>query len=146
MLCRPSVGIPRLSPLTSSTMDLLKIGLVSDKLNPFELRDRAEWVMKPALLAVPGVAHVIIFGGAVRQIQIQPDLVKRMTSYGFTLTDLADAARAALALRGAGFVDLVASAGADPDAGACARSRRRSPARCWRCAARRPSPSAMSPR
>lgn len=100
-----SVGAPRLSPLTSSTMDLLKIGLVSDKLNPFELRDRAEWVMKPALLAVPGVAHVIIFGGAVRQIQIQPDVTK-MASYGFTLTDLADAARAALALRGAGFVDL----------------------------------------
>jgi CzcA family heavy metal efflux pump len=41
----------------------------------------------------------------VRQIHIQPDL-KRMTSYGFTLTDLSDAARAALALRGAGFVDL----------------------------------------
>jgi len=100
-----SVGVPRLSPLTSSTMDLLKIGLVSDKLNPFELRDRAEWVMKPALLAVPGVAHVIIFGGAVREIQIQPDVTK-MASFGFTLTDLADAARAALALRGAGFVDL----------------------------------------
>src|SRR5471032_746139 len=99
------VGTPKLSPLTSSTMDLLKIGLLSDKLTPFELRDQAEWVMKPALLAVPGVAHVIIFGGAVREIQIQPD-VTRMASYGFTLTDLADAARAALALRGAGFVDL----------------------------------------
>jgi len=99
------VDTPHLPPLTSSTMDLLKIGLVSDKLSPFELRDQAEWVMKPALLAVTGVAHVIIFGGAVREIQIQPDL-KRMTSYGFTLTDLSDAARAALALRGAGFVDL----------------------------------------
>jgi len=99
------VATPKLSPLTSSTMDLLKIGLVSDKLTPFELRDQAEWVMKPALLAVPGVAHVLIFGGAVRQIQIQPNL-QRMTSYGFTLTDLASAARGALALRGAGFVDL----------------------------------------
>jgi CzcA family heavy metal efflux pump len=99
------VDTPRLSPLTSSTMDLLKIGLLSDKLDPYQLRDQAEWVLKPALLAVPGVAHVIIFGGAVRQIQIQPDVVK-MASYGFTLTDLADAARAALALRGAGFVDL----------------------------------------
>src|ERR1700710_2901135 len=99
------VDAPRLSPLISSTMDLLKIGLVSDKLTPFELRDQAEWVMKPALLAVPGVAHVLIFGGAVREIQIQPDVTK-MASYGFTLTDLADAARAALALRGAGFVDL----------------------------------------
>ncbi|MFO1248632.1 MAG: efflux RND transporter permease subunit [Alphaproteobacteria bacterium] len=99
------VGPPQLSPLTSSTMDLLKIGLVSDRLDGFALRDEAEWVMKPALLAVPGVAHVILFGGAVREIQIQPDLT-RMTSYGFTLTQLADAARAALALRGAGFVDL----------------------------------------
>src|SRR5882757_3873228 len=30
------VEAPKLSPLTSSTMDLLKIGLVSDKLSPFE--------------------------------------------------------------------------------------------------------------
>src|SRR5215469_2134368 len=99
------VETPKLSPLTSSTMDLLLIGLTSDKLNSFELRDRADWVMKPALLAVPGVARVIVFGGDVRQIQIQPDLA-RMTSYGITLTDLADAARNALALKGAGFLDI----------------------------------------
>jgi CzcA family heavy metal efflux pump len=99
------VGPPQLSPLTSSTMDLLKIGLVSDRVDAFTLRDQAEWVMKPALLAVPGVAHVILFGGAVREIRIQPNLT-RMTSYGFTLTQLADAARGALSLRGAGFVDL----------------------------------------
>jgi Cu/Ag efflux pump CusA len=99
------VNTPKLSPLTSSTMDLLKIGLTSDKLNAFELRDQADWIMKPALLAVPGVAHVIVYGGAVREIHIEPDL-KRMTSYGFTLTELGDAARAALALKGAGFVDL----------------------------------------
>jgi CzcA family heavy metal efflux pump len=99
------VGTPKLSPLTSSTMDLLLIGLSSDKVDAYTLRDRADWVMKPALLAVPGVAHVIVYGGAVREIQIQPDVVK-MASYGFTLTDLSDAARAALALKGAGFVDL----------------------------------------
>lgn len=98
------VATPKLSPLTSSTMDLLKIGLVSDKLDPFELRAQADWVMTPALLAVPGVAHVIVFGGAVRQIQIQPDIA-RMNAYGFSLSDLADAARAALSLRGAGFID-----------------------------------------
>ncbi|HTQ99894.1 MAG TPA: efflux RND transporter permease subunit [Candidatus Acidoferrum sp.] len=99
------VGTPRLTPLTSSTMDLLKIGLVSEKLDAFALRDIADWVMRPALLAVPGVAHVIVFGGAVRQIHLEPDL-QRMTAYGFTLIDLSDAARAALALRGAGFIDL----------------------------------------
>src|SRR5215468_2312121 len=99
------VGPPKLSPLVSSTMDLLKIGLVSDKIDAYALRDMADWVIKPRLLAVPGVAHVIVFGGSVRQIQIQPDLDK-LATYGFTLTDIADAARRALALRGAGYIDL----------------------------------------
>ena len=99
------VGVPKLSPLVSSTMDLLKIGLVSDKVDAYALRDAADWVIKPRLLAVPGVAHVIVFGGNVRQIQIQPDM-QRLTSFGITLADVADAARAALPLRGAGFIDI----------------------------------------
>ena len=99
------VGTPKLSPLVSSTMDLLKIGLVSDKVDAFELRDTADWILKPRLLAVPGVAHVIVFGGDVRQIQILPD-VQKLNNFGLTMTDVADAARAALSLKGAGFIDL----------------------------------------
>ncbi len=98
-------GVPKLSPLVSSTMDLIKIGLVSDKIDAYALRDAADWVIKPRLLAVPGVAHVIVFGGNVRQIQIQPDM-QRLTSFGITLTDVAAGARAALPLRGAGFIDI----------------------------------------
>ncbi len=99
-----SVDLPRLSPLVSSTKDLLMVGLVSDKVDDFTLRDRADWLIKPTLLAVPGVAHIVIFGGAVRQIQIQPDSHK-LTSYGFTLNDLVAAARSALTVRGVGFMD-----------------------------------------
>lgn len=98
------VDQPRLSPLVSSTMDLLMVGLVSDKIDDYTLRDRADWLLKPALLAVPGVANVIIFGGAVRQIHIQPD-PQKLTGYGFTPNDLAAAARSALSVRGAGFID-----------------------------------------
>jgi len=98
------VGTPKLSPLVSSTMDLLKVGLVSDKVDAYELRDTADWILKPRLLAVPGVAHVIVFGGNVRQIQILPD-VHKLAAYGLTMTDLSDAARTALPLRGAGFID-----------------------------------------
>jgi CzcA family heavy metal efflux pump len=101
------VGTPKLSPLVSSTMDLLKIGLLSDKVDAYTLRDTADWIIKPRLLAVPGVAHVIVFGGAVRQIQVQPDLHK-LASYELTLTDVSDAVRAALPLRGAGFIDIPA--------------------------------------
>jgi len=98
---------PKLSPLTSSTMDVLKIGIVSDTLDGFALRDLADWSLKPQLLAVPGVARVNVFGGDVRQLSITPDLEK-LEAYGLGLGDVADAARAALALRGAGFVDLAA--------------------------------------
>src|ERR1700733_4605151 len=98
------VGTPKLSPLVSSTMDLLKIGLASDKVDAYTLRDNADWVIKPRLLAVPGVALVIVFGGAVRQIQILPD-VHKLAAYGLTMADVADAARTALPLRGAGFID-----------------------------------------
>ncbi len=100
-------GTPRLSPLVSSTMDLLKIGLVSDKVDEYTLRDAADWLIKPRLLAVPGVAHAIVFGGKQRQIVITPDM-RKLQSYGLALTDVADAARAALAVGGAGFVDLSA--------------------------------------
>ena len=100
-------GTPRLSPLVSSTMDLLKIGLVSDKVDAYALRDAADWLVKPRLLAVPGVAHAIVFGGKARELQILPD-TRRLASLSLTLTDLADSARASLAVRGAGFVDLAA--------------------------------------
>ncbi len=117
------VGTPKLSPLVSSTMDLLKIGLVSDKVDPYTLRDTANWVIKPRLLGVPGVAHVIVFGGAVRQIQILPDMQK-LSTYGLTFAEVADAAKAALPLRGAGLVDtaaqriLLKSPTPEPDAAA----------------------------
>src|SRR5277367_2601466 len=99
------VGTPKLSPLVSSTMDLLKIGLLSDTVDAYELRDTADWIIKPRLLAVPGVAHVIVFGGNVRQIQILPD-VQKLASFNLTLTQVGDAAHAALPIRGAGFIDL----------------------------------------
>ena len=121
------VGTPKLSPLVSSTMDLLKIGLLSDKADAYELRDMAEWVIKPRLLAVPGVAHVIVFGGSVRQIQILPDMQK-LASFNVTLTDVSAAVQAALPLRGAGFIDIPAqrillrSPTPAPDIGAIGRA------------------------
>src|SRR5258706_16065048 len=98
-------GVPQLSPLTSSTRDLLKVGLVSNIADAYALRELADYEIKPKLLALPGVALVSIFGGKVRQIKIEPD-PKKLTAFGFTIPDLVRAAPASLALRGAGFIDL----------------------------------------
>ncbi|HZV36168.1 MAG TPA: efflux RND transporter permease subunit [Verrucomicrobiae bacterium] len=98
------VKAPQMSALTSATMDLLKIGLVSDKLSPMELRTFADWTIKPRLLAVPGVARCIVFGGDVRQLQIQviPD---RLMAYNLSLSDVLNAAKASSAVMGAGFIE-----------------------------------------
>src|SRR3954471_19649441 len=98
------VRSPKLSPLVSSTMDLLKIGLVTDKMSPMELRTFADWTLKPRLLAVPGVAKCSVFGGEVRQLQIQvkPDL---LIAHAVTLSDVLTAARAASGVRGGGFIE-----------------------------------------
>src|SRR5882757_4197666 len=99
-----TVKTPKMTPLTSSTMDLLKIGLVSDTLTPMELRTFADWTLKPRLLAVPGVAKCSVFGGEVRQLQIQvhPD---QLVTRGISLNDVLAAARASTGVRGGGFID-----------------------------------------
>jgi CzcA family heavy metal efflux pump len=107
------VGPPKLSPLTSATMDLLKFGLVaragaqrqgSPASDPRELRAFAEWTLAPKLRAVPGVASVTLFGGEVRQWNVEVDPV-RLAAAGVALDELAAAVRAATGVRGGGFVE-----------------------------------------
>jgi len=95
---------PVMTPLTSSTSIVLVSGLTSDKRSLMELRTIADWVVKQRLLAVPGVAKVAVFGGEVRQLQIQlrPD---RLIQYNLTVADVLAAARQATGVRGAGFID-----------------------------------------
>lgn len=98
------VAQPKLTPLTSSTMDVLKFGLLSNKVDPYTLRDVADWTINPHLLALPGIARVTVYGGGIRQIQIQPDL-DRLAGLGLTVSDVMEAGKAALALRGGGTID-----------------------------------------
>jgi len=98
------VGAPAMEPLTSSTMDVLKIGLVSDAVSPAELRELAAFTVVPRLLAVPGVARANVFGGEVRQLQIQVR-TEAMLAHGVAIADVVAAARGATGVVGAGFVD-----------------------------------------
>jgi CzcA family heavy metal efflux pump len=98
------VKAPRLAPLTSTTGRLVSVGFTSSTLTPMELRDLAQWTVRPRLLGVRGVTQVTIFGGRVRQFQVQvrPDDLRQSR---LTLTDILDAARQASGIRGAGFIE-----------------------------------------
>ena len=95
---------PVLLPLSSSAGIVLTIGLTSRSKTPMALRTLAEWTLKPQLLAVPGVSDVSIYGGAVKQVQIQvhPDALAR---FGLSFSDIVTAAQNATAHTGLGFVE-----------------------------------------
>jgi CzcA family heavy metal efflux pump len=95
---------PKLTPLVSSTMDLLKLGFVSDKLSPLELRDLVQWTIRPRLLAVPGVARATLYGGDERQLQVEVD-PKELNSRDLAFNDVISAVRSATGVRGGGFIE-----------------------------------------
>jgi len=95
---------PIMVPLKSTTGEVLVIGLTSDRKSLMELRTVADWTLQPRLLAVPGVASVSIFGGEVKQLQVQfrPE---KLVQYSLSLDDVVAAAQKATAILGAGFVE-----------------------------------------
>ncbi|CAN5885310.1 efflux RND transporter permease subunit [soil metagenome] len=98
------VHAPTLSPLTSSTMDLLKVGFVSEKMSGRELRTLVDWTIKPRMLAVQGVAAASVFGGEVEQLQVQV-MPEKLAAFDLTINDVLDCAKASTGVRGAGFID-----------------------------------------
>src|SRR6266567_9400883 len=98
------VKAPIMTPLKSSTGDVLVLGLTSDKQSLIQLRTVAEWTLRPRLLAVPGVASVSVFGGDVRQMQVQfhPE---KLVQFNLSLNDVIAAAQKATGIEGAGFVE-----------------------------------------
>jgi CzcA family heavy metal efflux pump len=68
-----------------------------------EIRTLVDWTVRPHLMAVEGVADVNVFGGEVRQwqVQVEPDKLMR---YGLALEDVVAAARRASGVVSAGFL------------------------------------------
>ncbi|MFY2021959.1 efflux RND transporter permease subunit [Achromobacter dolens] len=98
------VQAPAMSALTSSVSTALVAAMTSKTRSMMDLRTLADWTVKPRLLAVPGVAKVSVFGGDVKEIQIQLHR-DRLAKYGLTVSEVLDTARKALGIRGAGFIE-----------------------------------------
>ena len=98
------VTAPAMAPLTGAASMVLIVGLTSDQRSLMDVRTFADWTLRPRLLGVPGVARVSIFGGDVRELQVQV-LPERLAAYGLAFNDVMTAARAATGVRGAGFIE-----------------------------------------
>jgi CzcA family heavy metal efflux pump len=98
------VQAPTMTPLQSTTGTVLVIGLSSQQRSLMDVRTVADWTLKPRLLAVPGVASVTVFGGEVRELQVQ-FLPEKLLQYNLSLDEVVAAAPKATAAIGAGFVE-----------------------------------------
>jgi Cu/Ag efflux pump CusA len=98
------VDPPRLQPLTSPAGEVEKVGFTSARLDPMQLRSLVQWVVRPRMLAVPGIARVSVYGGQTRRIEVRARLGD-LSDSDLGLLDVVKAVQRETSVAGAGFID-----------------------------------------
>ncbi|KTD23964.1 efflux RND transporter permease subunit [Legionella maceachernii] len=83
----PSGANPVMLPVISVVGWLMKYALVSNTVSPEELRTISDWVIRPRILALGGVASVVSLGGEVKQYQVRLDPA-RMLAYRISVEEV----------------------------------------------------------
>lgn len=96
-----------MGPISSIMGEIMLLALPIDtaKTNPMAVREYADYVLRPRLLTIPGIAQVIPIGGEVRQFQVKPDTA-RMAALSVTLEQIEAALRGFSANTSGGFLEL----------------------------------------
>jgi HME family heavy-metal exporter len=95
---------PQMGPISSIMGEIMLVAITGASVSPMELREIADFAIRPQVLTIPGVAQVIPIGGEVRQYRIAPDPVM-MSRLEVSLAELESAVRRFGANTGGGFVD-----------------------------------------
>jgi len=96
---------PEMGPLSTGLSEAYQYVLVPcEPVSLSELRTIQDWLVRRAILEVPGVADVSSFGGYVRrwEIRFRPEALDR---YGLTLTEVEQALFTTNQLTGGGFIE-----------------------------------------
>lgn len=72
----PARVVPQMAPISSIMGEIMLLAMSSDTVPAMEVRELADWVVRPRLLTIPGVSQVIPIGGEVRQYRVTLDLVQ----------------------------------------------------------------------
>ena len=83
---------PEMGPVTTGLGEVLHYALHSETATLAELTTLHDWVLRPQLLTVPGVAEVNTWGGRKRQYHVVVEPL-RLLEHGLTLDDVIQALR-----------------------------------------------------
>ncbi|WP_439583279.1 efflux RND transporter permease subunit [Dyadobacter bucti] len=87
----PAGVSPELAPLSTAVGEILRYVVEAPaSYSPTQLRDLQDWVIKPALLQVPGIADVTTFGGPLKQYHVITS-PEKLVKYGLSLQNVMDA-------------------------------------------------------
>jgi cobalt-zinc-cadmium resistance protein CzcA len=87
----PNGVAPELAPLSTAVGEIYRYVVEAPaNFSQTELRDLQDWVIKPALLQVPGIADVVTFGGPLKQFHIISS-PEKLRKYNLTLQNITDA-------------------------------------------------------
>ncbi|BAU91360.1 heavy metal efflux pump CzcA [Methylorubrum populi] len=101
----PRGAVPHMGPVTSIMGEILLVALTSETLPSMEVRELADFVIRPQLLSLSGVAQVIPIGGEVRQYRVSPNPAS-MQALDVTPEQVEAAVSRFGTNSGGGFVDL----------------------------------------
>ena len=79
-----------MAPITTPLGEMFMFTVEAEGMSLAERRSLLDWVIRPALRTVPGVADINALGGVVRAFEVVPEQSKLAAS-GVTLTDLKEA-------------------------------------------------------
>ncbi|KQO80509.1 multidrug transporter AcrB [Methylobacterium sp. Leaf90] len=95
---------PVMGPISSIMGQILLVAVTSETASPMQVREVADFTIRPRLLTIPGVAQVIPIGGEVRQFRVSPNPAA-MRSLGVTNAQLEAALAQFGTNAGGGFTD-----------------------------------------
>ena len=93
-----------MGPINSIMGQILLVAMTSDKASAMEVREAADFTVRPRLLSIPGVAQVIPIGGEVRQYRVAPN-PPALRSLGVTYEQVEQALTQFGVNTGGGFTD-----------------------------------------
>jgi heavy metal efflux system protein len=95
---------PSLGPFATPIGEVYRYTLDGPGADPMNLRTLQDWVVRPQLLQVQGVADVVSYGGLLREIHVEPD-PSRMAALGVGLSDVFSALKKASANATGGYIE-----------------------------------------